>query len=516
MSDPTVRAEGLLVKINPGLEAQTLKALRSRLGPDMRSKRLCQELLWHHVTSKKVTDRNAGKVFNISHDLLDIPGILAVEPNLVILRKDERPLEEEKIDPKTDCQYTWHIKQVKACDAREQFSVTGDGVRVAHLDTGYTKHPELIMGTSVRADLGCNFVEKTTDPLEPLKTIKEGHGTATASVLVGLPGKQHSDIDPAYVEGVAPGAELVPIRVDEDVWWTDWNPAKDVPGICHALQQGCQVISMSRSGTDYASLSDAIDLAISRGTIVVAAAGNCFPNCKIRSPANYPDVVCAAGSTFDMTFWDDSSRGREVTIAAPAWSVYRARTVKKNNAYAFNVERSNGTSYATPIVAGAAALWIQRHGGAAALAEKLKGPERISVAFKYLLGRTAQPGKDWDISKFGPGILDCVALLHADLPKPGELSTIEDNLRIQANASRRRIGELMLSGRIGAADDPRALHLYFLEIEAEAVQNPQFESLLMSATKGAPRTEQIDTDSAVKALGQNPSISKSLRRVLTS
>src|SRR4029079_65949 len=164
----------------------------------------------------------------------------------------------------------------------------------------------------------------------PLNTLEEGHGTATASVLVGLEGKQHNASDPAFVEGVAPGAELIPIRVDENVWWTDWNPAKDVPGICHALKKECQVISMSRSGTDYDSLRDAIKLAISRGTIVVAAAGNCTPTCGIWSPANYHEVICAAGSTSDMTPWKDSSRGREVTIAAPAWSVYRARTMKNN------------------------------------------------------------------------------------------------------------------------------------------------------------------------------------------
>ncbi len=512
MSDTTVRAEGLLVKINPGLEAPTLKSLKSRLGSDMRSKRLSQELLWHHVTSKKAMDKNAGRVFDIAHDLLDIPGVLSVEPNLVITEKRELKFEEEKLDPKTNGQYTWHIEKVNAGDARRNFSVTGEGVRVAHLDTGYTKHPELVIGTAVRADLGCNFYEKTTDPLEPLKTIDEGHGTATASVLVGLPGKQHSEGDPAYVEGVALGAELVPIRVDKNVWWTKWNPAKDVPGIDHALKQECHVISMSRGGPNYDSLRDAVKLAIARGTIVVAAASNCNVGCGIWSPANYPEVVCAAGSTFDMSFWEDSSRGPEVTIAAPAWSVYRARTVKKNNDYAFTVERGHGTSYATPIVAGAAALWIQRHGGAVALAGKLKGWNRIPVVFKDLLGKTAQPGKDWDTAKFGPGILDCLGLLRADLPKPEDIPTIEDKLRTEANASRRQIAEWVLSDRIGEEVDPRSRHLYSLELEGEAMRLSEVGSLLEAGTKELAK-DQLDSESFVKTLREDPSISKSLRRV---
>jgi serine protease len=119
---------------------------------------------------------------------------------------------------------------------------------------------------------------------------------------------------------------------------------------------------MSRGGMDYDSLRDAIKLETSRGTIIVAAASNCNAGCRIWSPAKYKEVVCAAGSTFDMTPWEKSSRGPEVTIAAPAWSV------KKNNAYAFDVA----------IVAGAAALWIERHGDAGALAEKLRGGERIA------------------------------------------------------------------------------------------------------------------------------------------
>lgn len=387
---------------------------------------------------------------------------------------------------------------------------------MGHLDTGYTKHPELVIGTSVRPDLGYNFYENKKDPMEPLDTIDEGHGTATASVLVGLQGKQHGDsgVD-AYVEGVAPGAELVPIRVDEDVWWTDWNPAKDVPGICLALKQNCQVISMSRSGTDYESLRDAIRLAISRGTVVVAAAGNrnIITGVGILSPANYKEVVCAAGSTYSMTPWKDSSRGPEVTIAAPAWSVYRARTRKINKAYAFDVERSYGTSYATPIVAGAAALWIQRHGGTAALAEKLQGVKNIAPSFKYLLGKSAQPGKNWD-PEFGPGILDCVKLLSSDLPEPGDITKIENDLRKRSNASRRGLAEQMLSSRIENSVDPRALHLWSIEIEAAAIRNPQIESLLAAATKGTSAKRLAGTNKIAKALAKDPAISSTLRRTL--
>jgi subtilisin family serine protease len=272
---------------------------------------------------------------------------------------------------------------------------------------------------------------------------------------------------------------------------------------------------MSRAGIwDFDSLHDTIRLAISRGTIIVAAAGNDVKD--VLYPAKYKEVVCAAGSTFDMTPWDRSSRGPEVTIAAPAWSVYRARTRKINKTYSFDVERSYGTSYATPIVAGAAALWIERHGGEAALAEKLKGRERIALSFKYLLGKSAQPGKDWDTTEYGPGILDCVALLCLDLPKPEDIPTIENNLRTQLNASRGGFAEQGLSNLIGVSIDPRTQHLLSLEIETAAIRIPQFASLLAAVAKGTSAEDLAGTNNLAKTLAKDRSISTTLRRILES
>lgn len=512
ISQPTTRADGLLVKIRQGSETGTLKALRHQVGT-IQSTRLCRELLWHHIRGKKLSNKNPGNVFDIAHGLLGIAGILAIEPNLEISQNGGQQITDET-DPATHGKYTWHIQQVKADQARKEFSVTGEGVRVAHLDTGYTEHPELVIGTAIRADLGYNFYENNRDPMEPLKTIDEGHGTATASVLVGLEGKQHGEgsVD-AFVEGVAPGAELVPIRVDKDV--VIWRPAEEISGICHALEQNCHVISMSRGGgLDYDSLHEAIKLAISRGTVVIAAASNCYGGCEVRYPAKYEEVICAAGSTYSMTPWDKSSRGPEVTIAAPAYSVYRARTRNKNNSYAFDVERSNGTSYSTPIVAGAAALWIQRHGGAAALARMLNGSERIAPSFKHLLRTSGfQTGKDWDTAQFGPGILDCVRLLSSALPKQEDITTI--GILPRPTASRRRLAEQMFSSQMGMSVDPRAIRLLSLEIEAATIQYPQIKSLLAAATEGAMSMRSAGRRNLAEALITGDTwISTTLRRAL--
>ena len=99
---------------------------------------------------------------------------MAIEPNLEISRKEEQKLA-EVVDPKTDCEYAWHIGKVNADVTRKQFSVTGENVRVAHLDTGYTEHPELVIGSAVMPELGYDFYDNKKDSMAPLNTIpKEG------------------------------------------------------------------------------------------------------------------------------------------------------------------------------------------------------------------------------------------------------------------------------------------------------------------------------------------------------
>jgi serine protease len=217
----------------------------------------------------------------------------------------------------------------------------------------------------------------------------------------------------------------VPVRVDKNVWFV--SSENDVRGIAHVLRPGIDVdvISMSRGGLDSEALHDAVRLAVSRGVIVVAAAGNCNVSCRVWAPGEYPEVVCAGGSTFARTPWASSSRGREVSIGAPAYSLYRAQSQKKRSDYYYWVERSSGTSYATPLVAGAAVLWLQRHGGRNAVARAVGGAENIPVVFKHvLMTQGFQPGVDWDTNEFGPGILDVLALLDAPLTKASAVAVI--------------------------------------------------------------------------------------------
>jgi hypothetical protein len=89
----------------------------------------------------------------------------------------------------------------------------------------------------------------------------------------------------------------------------------------------------------------------------------------------------------------------------------------------FDVERGWGTSLATAMVVGLAALWLSYHGestepGAARdkLAGKVSGKDRIHRAFALHLQQSARVPEGWNTDRYGAGIADGAALLATDLP----------------------------------------------------------------------------------------------------
>lgn len=285
----------------------------------------------------------------------------------------------------------------------------GEGVLVAHPDTGYTAHPELI-GTAqspsrVRAELGFDFVAERTDPRDPLRG-SNAHGTATGSVIVSDAGGG----DP-FVSGIAPAAQLVPLRVSDEV--VHFSFTRVVRALHHALDvAGAHVISMSLGGPfPSRALEDAVRRAVGRGTIVLAAAGNVWP--WVVYPARLDDVIAVAATNCRDLPWKHGASGRAVTIGAPGESVWRAYTERRGKRLRFSVAPSSGTSYAVAAVAGAAALWLAFH-GQRRLTAAAGGPAGLQDLFAHLLARTARVPTGWHTQHHGAGILDCLRLLEAD------------------------------------------------------------------------------------------------------
>ncbi|MPZ95482.1 MAG: S8 family serine peptidase, partial [Propionibacteriales bacterium] len=241
----------------------------------------------------------------------------------------------------------------------------GDGVPVAVLDTGYdATHADL----AGRVTAARNFSEDE-DPPGATAVDGNGHGTHVAATVAG----SGAASDGAR-KGVAPGADLLIGKVldDSGSGFTD----QIIAGMEWAVAEGAEVVSMSL-GTPWASdgtdpMSQAVDrLTESSGALFVIAAGNAGPS---EETVGSPGAATAALTVGATTKQDDaawfSSRGPRVgdlaikpEIVAPGAGIVAARAAGTSLGSLVDDDYTslNGTSMATPHVAGAAAIVAQQH-----------------------------------------------------------------------------------------------------------------------------------------------------------
>lgn len=282
----------------------------------------------------------------------------------------------------------------------------GEGIVVGQPDTGITEHDEL-PPKMFALENAVDILGNTHTPVDPLSKgmANPGHGTCTASVLASPPEGQ--------IIGAAPAARVMPIRCIDDV--KVFNTAPVAVAVAHAVRTGCHVVSMSLGGIAGRALHAAIKQAVEQDVIVVAAAGNCVG--LVVWPARYDEVIAVGGTGPDNKPWRGSSRGGSVAISAPAEFVWRAERTSAQ-AGPSTVSPGQGTSYATALVAGAAAIWLSVHGRDNAIqAARVKGVSLNSL-FVAALRATAYRPEGWD-EDFGAGILDAhrlVGMSLADIP----------------------------------------------------------------------------------------------------
>ena len=327
----------------------------------------------------------------------------------------------EKRTPPAD--HYWHLREMHVPQAWELSVASGaptrgEGVRIGHLDTGWTTHPEL------RPSLDLNgqhdFVDDDKNAEDPLAKGNPFHGSRTGSVIASafdglLPGS--TEPFPLELSGVAPRAKLVPVRVVKSVIvFFNGDVAR---GIRHAAERDCHVISMSLGGVAGGSLRDAVKHAVERNVIVCAAAGNCVG--LVVQPASYPESIAVAATNSSNRPWKGSSRGSAVDIAAPGAQVWTAARPTPNDPRA--VDQGEGTSFAVAGVAGIAALWLAHHGRATLLKAYAASGVKLQYVFKHCLQRSA---RDIGLPKgdFGAGFADAEATLRCPLPDPSQVATL--------------------------------------------------------------------------------------------
>jgi subtilisin family serine protease len=266
--------------------------------------------------------------------------------------------------------------------------------------------------------------------------------------------------------------------------------------IDHAIgidtRNGCDVISMSLGGPFASrSLERMLAAAADRGIISLAAAGNVWP--WVVHPARMPGVIAVAASNCRDGIWRYSATGDEVDLAAPGQDVWRALAERGGR---YDEARSSGTSYAVATVAGAAALWLSRHGRDRL--RRLYPGAALPAVFRRLLTRAGvrrPPG--WNTGRHGAGILDAVGLLGAELPRRGPSSARRQpaaGIDIRSEFARYFPGrdaaevETVIDRLTGAGTDTDAfLARYGDELRFHLATSPAFRAALMRRGPRASR-----------------------------
>ena len=274
----------------------------------------------------------------------------------------------------------YHLDQARAK------GYTGKGVTIALIDGE--------VDTSVPELAGATVIDKTPCTVTSGANSKS-HGTAMASLLVS---KEY---------GVAPDATLLAYRTtfpeDGDKAESDCRGhhgnTLDEPEwlINQAITDGAQVISISASNED---TSGAVKWAIARanalGVIVVGPAGNDNEEETIHTYGKWSGVVSVSAIDTSGKRAEYSSWGKGVTVAAVGGPI-----VAHNYATGTNIN-ANGTSNATPLVAGFLAL------------AKQKWPNATSNQLLQLLTHTARTDQSGWNKYIGYGGADPGAMVNTD------------------------------------------------------------------------------------------------------
>ncbi len=328
---------------------------------------------------------------------------------------------------------------VKECEEQRGNYCGGEtGIKVGQLDTGYTDHPEVV---KLKKEDGRSYVDLPfwirwfnpssrrpgKDPVVEIPLLSwASHGTSSASVLIGTgTGEQEfADGKKDRTNGVFPFVDVIPYRISRSVISFTDNLAE---GALQAMVDGCKIITVSHARLYRSSFLDAvIAQSYEDGIIWVAAAGTHVA--KVKKiwiyPAKYPETIALAASTINDEPWEKTHAGVAVDICAPGYRIYRPYAFRKFKLFGpikYSYSYSDGSTFATPIAAGAAALWLAHHGEEKLNQHYPRGWQRVE-AFRAVLKASAKPHSDERFKElYGAGIMDVEKLLKTPLPDAGTL-----------------------------------------------------------------------------------------------
>ena len=216
------------------------------------------------------------------------------------------------------------------------YGSTGTGVTAYVIDTGILlSHSEF----GGRAVWGTN----TTGDLQ--NTDCNGHGTHVSGTIAG------------QTYGVAKSADLVAVKVLGCTGSGSWSGV--ISGINWVIDNhktGKAVANLSLGGSASSTIDTAINYLVDDGVVTVVAAGNDGRDACKSSPARAPKAITVAASDINDRLASFSNHGKCVDVIAPGVGI----TSSINTGVDYSATW-NGTSMASPHVAGAIARFIQNN-----------------------------------------------------------------------------------------------------------------------------------------------------------
>ena len=307
-----------------------------------RVKRVSQRESDTHVTGASIVEMSDEEAERLRREL---PDALVLRDRPIELIRPQKTTAAKKRVTTTDA---WHLRAIGLQAARKKgFKGTGKNVTIAVLDTGVDEtHPEL----SGRMAGAYTFdVNQWSAQRQESSRDTEGHGTHVAGLVCGKK------------VGVAPGANVVSGvmipggfgNLSDFILALEWA----------AQQPEVQIVNMSAGIPGYLpEMRVAVADLMAVGVLPVFAIGNEGRN-RTRSPGNYIEVVSVGATNRANRVSGFSGGGTLVAenhqytvpdLVAPGEGVY---SCVMGGGY----EAWNGTSMATPIVSGIAALILEKH-----------------------------------------------------------------------------------------------------------------------------------------------------------
>lgn len=282
--------------------------------------------------------------------------------------------------------WQYGLRSIRAEAAWER-GLTGEGTILAVIDTGVqADHP--FLGGKVLPGYNPGHESDETDDWN-------GHGTHVAGIAAGAYHAGRGFI------GIAPDALILPIRVFNEDTASNFDVAVGLlvaadPTIAGLPLPPADVANMSLGGAVYSlALQDAINFALDRNVVVVAAMGN-TSNEAIRYPAAYQGVIAVGATDAHDDKTDFSTTGEHISVAAPGYDIFSAYSQNR-------IAWSSGTSMATPHVAGAALILRQLY------------PDATPAQIKDLLERTADFKEGYRFQQLGHGRINLERALSEGL-----------------------------------------------------------------------------------------------------